>query len=99
MVVFQEGNREASRIHHRSAKRTAPMQPQKLAEDLEALNTKPKKMMPNEVGVPVGEVPNGSVSGMKQAGFQDSSQKHTKLHLCQHSSMVPKSIQQMAVSV
>lgn len=59
-------------------KKTTPMQPQKLAKDLDALNTKPKRMMPNEVGAPVGEVPNGSVSGRKQAGFQDSSQKHTK---------------------
>ena len=59
-------------------KKTAPMQPQKFAKDLVALNTKPKSMMPNEVGVPVGEVPNGSVSGRKQAGFQDSSQKHRK---------------------
>ena len=30
------------------------MQPKKLAEDIDPLNTKAKEMMPNEVGVPVG---------------------------------------------
>ena len=70
----EEGFQDSSQ----KCKKTAPMQPQKLAEDIDTQNTKAKEMMANEVGVPQGQVPTGSVSERKQAGFQASSQKHTK---------------------
>lgn len=49
----------------------------KLAEDIDGLYAKAKKMMPNEDGVPMGEKSSGIASERKQ-GVQESSKKPRK---------------------